>query len=72
MQEETKLICLGKKYKVREGIRTKEDKSNQRRVVFFGKQKIESKNLQRQTVKPSLIFSGANVVQSYKKKNARA
>lgn len=44
MQEETKpnldrFHIDSQKYKVREGISTKEEKSNQCRVVFFGKQK---------------------------------
>lgn len=47
MQEETKLNLAHfqtepKKYKVREGISTIEDKSNQRGGVFFWKAKKES------------------------------
>lgn len=49
MQEDTKLNLGGfqtesKRYKTG-GIRKKEDKSNQHRVVFFWKAKKESKNL---------------------------
>lgn len=48
MQEETKLNLSrfqaeSKKYKERDSIRTKKDKSNQRGGVFFWKAKKESK-----------------------------
>jgi hypothetical protein len=53
-------------------IGAEEDKSNQHQIVFFGKQKNRIKYLVVISRGDWILFSGANVVQSYKKKNARA